>query len=115
MPYEGRERRSGTLTEDRVALMIQEAVSEALKNHEQHLLLHIDKQFAGLKQSFNDAFPDGDPHGHRIAHEKAISSATNWKKVQQGIVEKVASGGVWAALLFGALAVWDAIKREVSK
>ena len=115
MTYEGRERRTGTLTEDRVALMIQEAVSEALKNHEQHLLLHIDKQFAGLKQSFNDAFPNGDPHGHRIAHEKAIADATQWHKVRQGVVEKVASGGIWAAILFAALAVWEAIKREAGK
>lgn len=115
MPYEGRERRSDTLTEDRVALMIQEAVSEALKNHEQHLLLHIDKQFAALKQSFGDAFPDGDPHGHRIAHEKAITDASNWSKVRQSVVEKVASGGIWAGLLFGALAVWEAFKREVGK
>ena len=81
----------------------------------QHLLLHIDKQFAGLKQSFNDAFPNGDPHGHRIAHEKAIADATQWHKVRQGVVEKVASGAVWAAILFAALAVWDAIKREAGK
>lgn len=115
MAYEGRERRTDSLTEDRVALMIQEAVSEALKSHEQHLLLHIDKQFAALKQSFGDAFPGGDPHGHRIAHEKAIADATQWHRVRQGVVEKVVSGGIWAAVLFGALAIWDAIKREVGK
>lgn len=113
MTYDGRERRSNPLTEDRVALMIQEAVSEALKTHEQHLLLHIDKQFAELRRSFGDAFPGGDPHGHRIAHEKAIADANQWSKVRQGVVEKVASGGVWAALMFGALAVWDALKREI--
>ena len=115
MTYEGRERRSGTLTEDRVALMIQEAVSEALKNHEQHLLLHMDRQFALLKQSFSDAFPNGDPHGHRIAHEKQIADQTGWDKVKQGVVEKIVSGGVWAAIGFGMLAIWDAIKREVGR
>lgn len=115
MTYDGRERRSGQLTEDRVALMIQEAVSEALKNHEQHLLLHIDRQFATLRQSFGDAFPGGDPHGHRIAHEQQIANAHTWGKVRQGVVEKVASGGIWAAILFGALAIWEAVKREVGR
>jgi hypothetical protein len=115
MTYDGRERRAGSLTEDRVALMIQEAVSEALRAHEQHLTLHIDKQFALLKQTFSDAFPAGDPHGHRISHEKAIASASEWDTVKRGVIEKIASGGVWAALLFGALAVWDAIKREVGR
>lgn len=115
MTYDGRERRANTLTEDRVALMIQEAVSEALRNHEQHLMQHIDKQFAALKQTFGDAFPNGDPHGHRIAHEQQIAQASEWGRVRQGVVEKIASGGIWAALLFGALAVWDMVKREVGR
>jgi len=57
------------LTEDRVALMIQEAVQRALTAHEQHLTLHMDSQFALLRKSFAEAFPGGDPHGHRLAHE----------------------------------------------
>lgn len=113
MTYDGRERRSGGLTEDRVALMIQEAVSEALRAHEQHLTAHMDRQFALLKQSFSDAFPGGDPHGHRIAHEKQIADQTGWDKLKLGVVEKVINGGVWAAVVFIALAGWDFLKREV--
>lgn len=115
MNYEGRERRANNLTEDRVALMIQEAVSEALKSHEQHLKSHIDSQFAALKQSFADAFPGGDPHGHRVAHEHQITNATNWDKLKLKIVEQIATGGIWAAAGFALLALWDAIKREITK
>jgi hypothetical protein len=113
--YEGRERRTGQLTEDRVALMIQEAVADALKAHEQHLMLHMDRQFAELRRSFGDAFPNGDPHGHRVAHERIISNAGQWDALKRGIVEKVIGGGIWAAIGFALLAIWDAIKREVSR
>lgn len=82
MGYDGPERRDQALTEDRVKLMISEAVQQALASHEQHLTAHMDRQFAMLRQSFADAFPGGDPHGHRIAHEKAIANATWWDKTK---------------------------------
>lgn len=115
MGYEGPERRSEALTEDRVKLMIQTAVQTALETHEQHLMQHMDKQFAALKQSFNDAFPGGDPHGHRIAHEKAIAKAGWWDKTKSDAFSKVASAGLWAVVVFLAIAAWEHIKHEARK
>jgi hypothetical protein len=109
------ERRSSTLTEDRVTLMIQDAVSKALTAHEQHLTLHMDRQFALLKQTFADAFPGGDPHGHRLAHEKAIRNASWWDKVKSEAVTKVATAGLWAVVVFLAIAAWEHIKQEARK
>lgn len=106
---------SGALTEDRVALMIQEAVSKALTNHEQHLTAHMDRQFALLKQSFADAFPSGDPHGHRLAHEKAIRNATGWDKLKSDLLSKFLTAGLWVAAGWLAFAVWEAFKHEVRK
>lgn len=103
------------LTEDRVALMIQDAVSKALVTHEQHLMLHMDKQFATLSQSFSDAFPGGDPHGHRLAHEIQIRSAHWWEKAKGDAFSKVASAGVWSVVIFLAIAAWEHIKNEVKK
>ena len=40
-PY-GADRRRHGITEDRVQVMIQEAVSKALVTHEQHLTAHMD-------------------------------------------------------------------------
>lgn len=51
--YSGFERRQEALTEDRVALMIEQAVQSALKSHEQHLMTHMDKQFASLQTMFH--------------------------------------------------------------
>ena len=113
--YSGPERRQAALTEDKVALMIQEAVSKALAAHEQHLTAHMDKQFALLKQSFIDAFPGGDPHGHRLAHEKAIANATWWDKAKSDAFSKVAAAGVWAAVMFLAVAAWEHLKNEAKK
>ena len=113
--YSGPERRNGALTEDRVALMIQEAVSKALASHEQHLTLHMDKQFASLRQTFADAFPGGDPHGHRLAHEKAIANATWWEKAKGDAFSKLTAAGVWAVVAFLAVAAWEHIKHEARK
>lgn len=115
MGYDGPERRTEALTEDRVKLMIQTAVTTALQTHEQHLMQHMDKQFAALKQSFADAFPGGDPHGHRIAHEKAIAKAGWWDKTKSDAFSKVASAGLWAIVVFLAIAAWEHIKHEARK
>lgn len=113
--YAGPERRNGALTEDRVALMIQEAVSKALVTHEQHLTLHMDRQFASLKQTFADAFPGGDPHGHRLAHEKAIANASWWDKAKSDAFAKLTAAGLWAVVVFLAVAAWEHIKQEARK
>lgn len=113
--YSGPERRNGALTEDRVALMIQEAVSKALASHEQHLTLHMDKQFALLQKSFVEAFPGGDPHGHRLAHEKQIRTASWWDKAKSDAFSKLAAAGVWAVVVFLAVAAWEHIKNEARK
>ena len=113
--YTGPERRNSALTEDRVELMIAQAVSKALQEHEQHLMQHMDRQFALLKQSFTEAFPGGDPHGHRIAHEKAIAKAGWWDKTKSDAFSKVASAGLWAVVVFLAIAAWEHVKNEARK
>jgi hypothetical protein len=115
MTYEGPERRGTAITEDKVALMIEQAVGAALRSHEQHLLQHIDKQFAQLKQTFADAFPGGDPHGHRMAHEKAIRDATGWEKIKADVVSKFLTGGLWVAAGWLLFLVWESFKHEVRK
>ena len=113
-PY-GADRRRHGITEDRVQVMIQEAVSKALVTHEQHLTAHMNKQFSMLRQTFADAFPGGDPHGHRIAHEKAIANASWWDKAKSDAFSKVTAAGLWAIVVFLAVAAWEHIKAEAKK
>ena len=115
MTYTGPERRLNALTEDRVQLMIQGAVKQALDSHEQHLVAHMDRQFALLRQSFAEAFPGGDPHGHRLAHEKFIANATWWDKVKADAAGKASAAGIWAVVAFLAVAAWEHLKNEVRR
>lgn len=115
MGYDGPERRDAALTEDRVKLMISEAVQQALASHEQHLTRHMDQQFAMLRQTFSEAFPGGDPHGHRLAHERFIANASWWEKIKADAAGKLATAGIWAFLLFLAAAGWEYIKHEARK
>ncbi len=113
--YEGPERRDQALTEDRVKLMIADAVQQALASHEQHLMAHMDRQFASLRQSVADAFPGGDPHGHRVAHERQIANATWWDKVKGDAVGKATAAGLWAVVVFLCVAAWEHIKSEAKR
>jgi hypothetical protein len=113
--YEGPERRNDALTEDRVKLLIQTAVTQAMRDHEAHVLTHMDKQFSMLRQAFNDSFPGGDPHGHRIAHEKAIQNAGWWDRIKSEAISKTVTGSVWVFLVFVAVVVWEHIKQEAKK
>ena len=115
MTYEGPERRSSALTEDKVRLMIQDALLAALKAHEAHITQHMDKQFQMLQETFSQAFPGGDPHGHRMAHERKIRDADGWEKLKAEVVSKFLTAGLWVAAGWLALAVWEAFKHEVKR
>ena len=113
--YDGPERREDALTEDRVRLLIQQAVTQAMQTHQAQVLAHMDQQFAGLKQTFASAFPEGDPHGHRIAHEKVIRNAGWWDKIKSEAISKTMTGGLWVFIAFIALSVGEHIKSEARK
>ena len=100
---------SDPLTEDRVKVLI----NEALGHHEKRVMEHLDSGFDRLTQTFASAFPNGDPHGHRLAHEKAIRSATGWDKLKAEVVGKFLTMGLWAAAVFLALTVWESIKTNI--
>jgi hypothetical protein len=101
------------LTEDRVRLLINESLSTALTAHEAKMMGHLDSGFDRLSQTFASAFPGGDPHGHRLAHEKAIRAATGWDRLKSDVMSKVLTAGLWAAAGFLAFAVWEAIRSSI--
>jgi hypothetical protein len=95
--------------------MIEQAVTTALKAHEEHLTAHMDKQFAALQATFAQAFPGGDAHGHRLAHERAIRDASAWDRIKADAISKALTGGFLVALGWLVLAVWEAFKHEVRR
>lgn len=113
--YNGPERRGAALTEDKVQLMIAAALTAALQAHEHKIIQHMDGQFAQLRGAFASAFPEGDPHGHRAAHESAIREAAAWRRIKAEALSKALTGGIVVALGWLALAAWEAFKHEVRK
>ena len=108
-------RRTPAITEAQIALMVEEEVERRLAKFEDKIIAHMDVKFGQMHKMFSDAFPDGDPHGHRMYHERSIKTADQWSKFKMGLVDKLAAGGAWAILGFVALALWDYFKREVQR
>ena len=114
-PNYGADRRRHGITEDRVKVMIQEAVTDALQQQQERILAHMDGCFEDLRDAFRSAFPGGDAAGHRIAHEKAIRNAGWWDRIKADAVSKTVTGSVWVFLAFVAVAVWEHVKNEARK
>lgn len=103
------------VTEDRVRLLIEKAVADALNRHEQKMIQHMDVKFVQLNATVMSAFPNGDPHGHRLAHEKAIRNADGWEKLKGELITKLATSGMWAAGAWVIYILWQAFKESIHK
>ena len=120
--YAGEERRQRTMcpaapsvSEAQISLMIEEEIERRMSKFEDRMLLHMDAKFGQLHKLITDAFPGGDPHRHRMGHEKEESNADTWSKIKGDIVSKFLTGGLWLAAGYLAFAVWQAFKSEVTK
>jgi hypothetical protein len=115
--YSGPERRNLTrmpeALEAQIALMVEEEVERRLSKLEERLMMHMDTKFAQLHRLITDAFPNGDPHGHRAYHELQIKQADGWDKIKGEVVSKFLTGGLWIAAGWLAFAVWQAFKEGV--
>lgn len=115
--YSGPERRNLTrmpeALEAQIALMVEEEVERRLSKLEERLMMHMDIKFAQLHRLITDAFPNGDPHGHRAYHELQIKQADGWDKIKGEVVSKFLTGGLWIAAGWLAFAVWQAFKEGV--
>jgi hypothetical protein len=107
-PSNERQRNASGISEDRAALMIERAVTDALDEHEKKMIAHMDRQFEQLRVTFASAFPNGDPHGHRMAHESQIKQVDGWQKLKVEVTTKFLSGGLWVAAAWAAYALWQA-------
>lgn len=118
--YSGPDRRNRgncppSVSEAQISLMIEEELERRLAKFEDKMLLHMDAKFAQMHKLISDGYPHGDPHGHRMAHEKMIREADGWSKIKGEIVTKFLTGGLWIAAGWLAFAIWQAFKESVHK
>lgn len=109
------ERRSSALTEERVSLMIEEAIEDALTKHEDQMRTFIKGEFGQLHALITAAFPNGDVHGHKVAHEKQIKDANRWDQLKSDFISKAFTTGMMGAVGFLLIAAWEHLKAEVKK
>lgn len=109
--WDAAERR--TVSDDKISLMIEAAVMEAVMKHENKIMQHIDGHFTRTHELLIAAFPNGDPHGHRLAHEKDIRDAESWRKIKAEVVSKAATSGVLVALGWLVLLIWTGVKDSL--
>lgn len=103
------------ISEDRARLLIRGALDASLAQHERQLIGQLDSRFLELSEMIKSAFPDGDPHGHRRAHEQEIREAAGWSKLKADLLSKVLTGGVWAGVVWLVFIIIEAVKQEIKK
>jgi hypothetical protein len=118
VPYNGKDRRVtghfiSEISEAQIALMVEEEVERRVSKMEEKLMQHMDAKFGQLHKLITDAFPDGDPHGHRMYHELQIKQSDGWDKMKADILSKFLSSGLWVAAGYLAFAIWQSFKDSV--
>lgn len=103
------------ISEDRAKLLIRGAIDASLREHERQLLVNLDSRFGELSEMIKSAFPGGDPHGHRLAHEHEIQNAAGWSKLKADLIGKIMTGGVWAGLVWLLFVAFEALKQEIKR
>lgn len=93
----GPERRSKScLTPDAIAY-IDDRIDEKINQREQR------------------AYVDGDAAKHKAEHQQLVDAERDRKAMWKSVREKTVAGGVWFILLGFGTAVWEWLKRELSK
>ena len=82
-------------------------VDASIDELKEELMEHMDNGFAKLLKTLQSSFPEDNPTAHKQWHEEQLELLRDRRRLRQAVIEKVASGGVWAMLVgMGALIVW---------
>lgn len=85
-------------------------VLHAMDQHDVKIRDHIRSEFKTLEDVIRSAFPDGDVHGHRAAHERQIKRANRWEDIKAEFITKAFTAGSMAAMGFMLMLVWEYLK-----
>lgn len=70
---------------------------------------------AARVERLEEAFPDSDPAGHRIYHERLIDKRERWDDVKHRLVMHIAGWGALGLIGWIVYVLWEAVKMEVRK
>jgi len=92
-----------------------EYLDAALRDNRHATREFVGNKFSELEELIRDGFPYGDPTSHRKVHEVLIDRAEKRQAFWRSVFEKVATGGIYAALIAVGTAVWQYVKSEAHK
>lgn len=92
-----------------------EYLDEALAKNRHATREFVGNKFSELEELIRDGFPNGDPASHRKVHEAYIQEAAERRAFWKSVVEKIATGAIYTAVIAVATAVWTWIKSEAHK
>ena len=90
-------------------------IAKHVASNRQHFDEKMDALEKNLTKLFASAFPNGDPIGHRNAHEAQIKSADWWSRMKTETFLNLAKSGAWVAVMWVAYAAWEHFKEAVRK
>jgi hypothetical protein len=103
------------MNDDHIMLLMERTVDSAMEKYEARLVAHVDARAKQLTDNFIAAFPGGDVHGHRAAHEQYMDRARKCATFKEHFISKVITIGLLGALGWACSAVWVALKEVVQR
>jgi hypothetical protein len=98
-------------TEDALLVHIQELSKEIREVKAQfayHHATYVESTEKAVAKAMSEAFPDGDPHGHRRHHEIVIAAAQRRLELWDMLKKETAKWGLLGFLGWAGYALWQA-------
>lgn len=83
---------------DNLVIELMQAIKEKVESIDSRLTRHIAEETQKFHEMMNNAFPNGDAHGHRVAHEAFLREMEDRHELRKALIEKLVTGGVWTAI-----------------
>lgn len=97
------------------APVTREYLDAALKLNRHSTRDFVGGQIGELKDLIKSGFPGGDPVAHCAVHQSYIDEAKERRAFWKSVIEKIATGAIYTAVIAVATAVWTFIKSEAQK
>jgi len=97
----------------------QEKMGAIADSHEQKVrecLSKMSKRFdEKIEETMKNAFPGGDPHGHKMYHEAQIQWLQNRNAFFREVLMHIAKAGIFGGLVVIGVALWKWFLMEIGK
>lgn len=98
---------------DSLVLELMQEIKGKVDGIDERLTQHAADDARRFDTFVGTAFPDGDPHSHKAVHEAWLKEMEDRHNLRQSVIEKLATGGIWACLVGLTATVWYWLKGHI--